>query len=443
MALNAEVEDQLRFMARGIPEVDQRSIYKRCLEHIVARSTKATGSVRVIFILSTLINTTFLQQNEGMVRQLVEELPSFVDSEAMGDSNRYQLPALQHRLELLAFMVCRVGQLIPKDMYIPVWDHIVGKKALSNHARDAAWAQLLQATKAEPKNEFCQQLISIYLPNMDPQYFTPGLYNYVAKYSFELAHKTVQIDGVDHSLLQIPGGDLLWSLALSSPPGTIEELAARELAVRYTQIACSRDIALPDVEAAHVELVERCMKELRSCFTALREGTSEGGRDDQLRFSRVLMFLKQMLELVRQKPEFNRGRRADSKVECMDSSIPPADAVTIRYQFGNDRQSVIIAPDRTVADLYRMLCRATECSKINLFAGGQRVDVTQRADQKVSDANIGGQLLIQPVQRDETTQAVSAPVAGSSEFETKLVKNFDEMFGWMDTNDVTSQLVGQ
>ncbi|KAH6625648.1 hypothetical protein C7974DRAFT_396461 [Boeremia exigua] len=441
--LNSEVDEQLRFMARSIPESDQRSIYECCLEHIVARSPKATGSVRVIFILSTNVNTTYFQQNGTMVRQVIEELSSFVETEAANAPHGYQLPALQHRLDILAFLACRVGQLIPEDLYRPLWDHTVGDRALSNHARDAAWAQLLQATKIAPENDFCQQLISAYVPTMDPQFFTPGLYDYVASYNFPPTRKSVQIDGVEHSLLQIPGSDLLWSLALSSPPGTIEELAARDLAVRYTQISQSRDVVLSEVEIAHVELVERCMKELRSASVALREGPGEGGRDSQLRFSRVLMFLKLMLELVRQKPEFNRGRRADSKVESMDTDtdLPTADAITIRYQFTNDRQSITIAPDRTVADLYRILCRATECTKINLFAGGRKLDVVERADEKVSDVNIDGHLLVQPVQRDETAHAVSAPVAGFSEFETKLVKHFDEMFGWMDADDATSQLL--
>ena len=260
-------------------------------------------------------------------------------------------------------------------------------------------------------------------------------------YNFPITRKIVQVDGEKHSLLQIPGGDLLWSLALSSPQDTIEAHAARELAARYIQIAQSREVTLSEVEVAHVELVERCMKELRSAFTTIQEWSSERKDDSRVRFGRVLMFQKQMLELVRQKPEFNRARRADSKVESMDINLPATNAITIRYQFGNDRQSISIAPDRTIADLDRSLCHATGCSKINLFAGGRKLDIAQQANVKVADANLGGQLLIQPIQRSETTQAMHTPVAGYSEFETNLVKHFDEMFGWMDTDVATSHLV--
>ena len=36
---------------------------------------------------------------------------------------------------------------------------------------------------------------------------------------------------------------------------------------------------------------------------------------------------------------------------------------------------------------------------------------------------------------------ISAPVAGCSEFETNLVKHFDEMFAWLDVDHAPNQLV--
>jgi ubiquitin carboxyl-terminal hydrolase 34 len=439
--LHAEADDQLRRLAQLIPGSDRRTISQRCLEYITGNSVSATGSVRVIFILASFGDVVFLQQDESMVRRVLEEVPSFVKSESQKGSYSCQLPALQYRLELLAFLVCRLCQLVPEDLYVELWDHVIGPHALSNLARDGAWAQLLQATKLSPNNEFCRQLITTYVPTMDPQYYTPGLYEFVVNYNFPITRKMLQIDGEMHSLLQIPGGDLLWSLALSSPQDTIEAHAARELAARYIQIAQSREVTLPEVEVAHVELIERCMRELRSAFETIQKGSSERKDDSRVRFGRILMFQKQMLELVRQKPEFNRARRADSKVGPMDINLPATNAITIRYQFGNDRQSISITPNRTIADLHRSLCQATGCSKINLFAGGRKLDIAQQADVKVIDANLGGQLLVQPIQRSETTQVLHAPVAGHSEFETNLVKHFDEMFNWMDIDVVTSHLV--
>jgi ubiquitin carboxyl-terminal hydrolase 34 len=96
-------------------------------------------------------------------------------------------------------------------------------------------------------------------------------------------------------------------------------------------------------------------------------------QDNESRCRRIILFQKLLLEKIRQKPEFNRSRRADSKVEDMD--IPCGDAITVRYQCGNDRQVVMMAADHTVDDLYRRLCHASGYTKINLFAKGRRFDV--------------------------------------------------------------------
>ncbi|KAJ4343616.1 hypothetical protein N0V95_006624 [Ascochyta clinopodiicola] len=436
--LNAEADEQLRLLARSIPEPDQHAIYRVCLKHIAECSKSATGSIRVIFLLASSGDTTFLQGSGDAVRQILEEMPCFVKAEIGSRPHTYQIPALHYRLELLALLVCRIGQAVPEDLYKDLWDHIVGQHALSHRARDLAWTQLLDAVRLSPANEFCRQLVTTYVPAMDPQYYTPGLYDFVANYKFPITRMTIQIDCVDRTLLQIPGADLLWSLMLSSPQGTIEEVSSSSLAARYTQIVQSQEVTVSEVEIAHVELVERCMTELRSAFQKMCDGSNTSILEGRLRFGRVLMFQKRMLELVRQKPEFNRARRADSKVESMDTEVPAANAVVLRYQFECDRQSIAIAPSQTIDDLYRKLCHATGCTKINIFAGGQKLSTAQRAGQKIADANIGGQLLVQAIERSETAHAVSAPVAGSSEFETNLVKYFDEMFGWLDTDEATS-----
>lgn len=441
MDIHVKVSNQLQSLVSLIPGVDRDAILSQCMEQIVSRSAAATGSVKVIFILSSSGDVSFLQQNENSVRQVLEEISVFVEEEATSGPHHHQLSALQYRLELFAFLACRAGQLVPEGLYTSLSDHVIGPQALSNHARNAAWAQLLQATKSSVDNDFYRHLISVYIPNMEPQYFTPGLYEFVASYDFPLTRKTFRVEDGEHELLQIPGGELLWSLALSSPPNTIEEYAARELATRYVQVAQLRDVTLPEVEFAHCELVERCMKELRSAFSTIREEPDETGQSGKLRFCRVLLFEKQLLELIRQRPEFNRARRADSKVESMDGGTPSANAIVVRYQYGNERKTVTISPDHTLADLYRLLCRATECVKIKIFTGGRELDVSQHPSQMVANANISGHLLVQPIQKDETAQAVSAPVAGFSEYETSLVKHFDEMYGWMSAGDATSQLL--
>jgi ubiquitin carboxyl-terminal hydrolase 34 len=253
--------------------------------------------------------------------------------------------------------------------------------------------------------------------------------------------------------LQIQGGDLLWSFILSAPNGTIEDRAAHKLATRYVEVADRGDVALAEVESAHVALVEQCMQELRSALKAARltttDNVSAGGsanfeemrRENETRFGRILLFQKQLLELVRTKPVFNRARRADSKVETMETETPNGNTIMLKYQCGSVRQSLVMASDQPFADLYQKLCYATGATRINLFAKGKRVNVGEMADQKLSNIDFGGQLLVQKVDEIGITRPVSTPSAGSSVFEATVVKHFDELFAWMDSGDTMSRLV--
>jgi ubiquitin carboxyl-terminal hydrolase 34 len=351
-------------------------------------------------------------------------------------------------------MVCRAGPAIPIELYEALWDHTVGLHAISNNARDLAWAQLLQTIKYLPENDYCRQLVSSYLPQMAPELYTPGMFEFVANYNFPTTRRLVATDQGKKAVLQIPGADVLWSMVLSSPEGTIEDRAARLLATRYAQINETEGVMLADVEAAHVALVEKCMQEMRSACKTIRKNSSSETDPTTMdatvsettvhevegRCRRIILFQKLLLEKIRQKPEFNRGRRADSKVD--ETDVPYGDAITIRYQCGNDRQVVMMAADHTVNDLYRRLCHASGYTKINLFAKGHRLNVSDQANEKISNVDFGGQLLVQRAPEAEITRPLSGLVSGSSVFETTVIKYFDELFSLMDSNDTISQLVG-
>jgi ubiquitin carboxyl-terminal hydrolase 34 len=289
---------------------------------------------------------------------------------------------------------------------------------------------------------------------MDPRHYTPGTFEFVANYNFPTNRQVVRTEQGEKAVLQIPGADVLWSMILSAPEGTIEDRAASLLATRYVQINDVDGVMLPEVEAAHAALVDKCMQEMRSACRAIRKSPSNNVdsavmdipvsnitvQENESRCQRMILFQKLLLEKIRQKSEFNRGRRADSKVDEID--VPFGDAITIRYQSGNDRQSVTMAAHHTLDDLYRRLCHASGYTKINLFAKGQKVNMTERANQKLSDIDFGGQLLVQKAPGAEVTRPLSELVSGSSVFETTVMKHFDELFSLMDSDDTISQLVG-
>jgi ubiquitin carboxyl-terminal hydrolase 34 len=100
-----------------------------------------------------------------------------------------------------------------------------------------------------------------------------------------------------------------------------------------------------------------------------------------------------------------------------------------------------MASDHTLDDLYRRLCHATGFTKLNLFARGQRLKVFEDSTLKLSDVDLGGQVIVQRADGAELTRPLPELAAGSSVFETAIVKHFDELFAWMNSADTTSYLV--
>jgi ubiquitin carboxyl-terminal hydrolase 34 len=455
--LYCEAAEHLKTFAHGVSVEERHSIYRDCADYIGSNSAKATGSARVIFSLASPIPSgdgLFFQKNQDVTRRILNETTSFIEAEKGLESSTHQQLALRCRLELLALLICRAGPAIPVEMYEQLWEHTIGLRALSNTARDWAWVQLLQTLKVAPDNDYCRQLVSSHMIDMEPRMYTNGMFEFVANYNFPMTRQLVVTDQGEKAVLQIPGADVLWSMVLSSPEGTIEDRAARLLASRYVEINEAEGVMLAGVEAAHIILVEKCMQEMRSACHVIRSQSSDGGEptnmdvtmfnttvhENEGRCRRIILFQKLLLEKIRQKPEFNRSRRADSKVD--ETDIPYGDSIAIRFQCGNnDRQVVMMSADHTVEDLYRRLCHASGYTRVNLFAKGQRLNVAERSNEKLSSIDFGGQLLVQRAPDAEVTRPLSGQSTGCSVFESTVVKYFDELFSLMDSDDNISQMV--
>lgn len=454
--LHAEVMDQFYGIIRCVGQDERMVIYRQCTQYVAARTKEATGSIKAIHMLAAQplsMDALFFQDNKDLARQILEELIALVDSETELPHYPLQLQVLEYRLEFLGLLIQLAGGAIPESLYQTIWDHIIGKDAWSKDARNLAWAQLLKTVRMAPDNDFCKQLVQTYLPALDPRFYTEALFDFVAGYHFPATLRTVLVDGEETPVPEVPGADLLWSMVLFSPQGTIEDRAVRLLTSRYLQISTLQGVSVAEAELAHSALVEKCMKEIRNASNQLRlvdlpmTDSAQSGFHSQpgvsheyhMRLARVLLFLRLMLEYIRHRPEFNRGRRTDSKID--EADVPAVDSISVKYQCGSDRRTILMAPDNTLEDLFQRLCIATGFTKINLFAKGQKLDVSARADERIETIDFGGQLLVQRAGGATVTNSAALPVTGSSVFETTVVKHFDELFAMMSSNDLASQLI--
>ncbi|CAI6334505.1 unnamed protein product [Periconia digitata] len=457
MALHMEASEQLSSMTHLIWTEERHSIYRSCAEHIECRSSKATGSVHAVWLLATtsgVKDVGFFEENPELTRRILEETCAYIgegDGIAFGTMQQY---AAHYRLDLLCFLIQRATTAIPIDLYESIWDHLIGKYAHKDELRDIAWTKFLQAMRFRPNNEFCTALISTYVPKLDPKYYTPGLLEFVAAYNFATERQMVEtMDGEKQEALQVPGAHLLWPMILSAPPRTIEDRTANLLANRYLEVDPVHGITLPDMEAAHMALVEKCIHEILSSYRVLRGKSSRG--DDEMdvtvtavlkqqnerRLTRTVLFLKLLLMSIRTRADFNRSRRSDSKVEALeDEDRPDGEVVEVRYQSGtNEKQSIIVGTSNTMQDVYRRLCHATGYSKINIFHKGRKIDLNHDRSKTVGDLDLTSQnLQVQKAQGSEIIYPTAGNVASCSVFETALLDRFEELFTCMDAEDAIS-----
>ncbi|KAF2477566.1 uncharacterized protein BDR25DRAFT_2094 [Lindgomyces ingoldianus] len=460
-ALHSEAYEQLRQLSPTVGLGERRQIYQECTSHIANRSGKATGSVRAICTLFSgagLNDASFFKQNPEITRKILEELCSFVEAEKQLGAHAMQIVALEYRLDMLCALLTRAADAIPEDLYQVVWDHVVGKHALSNHHRDIAWSKFSDAVRYTRGHEFWRQLTHIYIPRLEPTYFTSGLFEFVSTISFPVTREKVITEEGETELIQIPGADILWPMVLSAPPGTIEDRSAKLLANRYVDIASYQGVRLEEVEEAQVGLVEQCTKELLTAYKimrnlstqALTEDTGysmdivpsgEDPRQNELRFTRTLMLEKLLLTYIRTKPEFSRSRRSDSKVDVLEPELPFGDAIEIKYQATNEKQTIFMSTENTLQDLYTRLCHTTGFTKLHLFASGQRLNLTEKAHKKIVDLGLGENifLLVQKAANSETIQPVADSSANCSVFEATVLKHFEELFACMDADDYISE----
>ena len=121
--------------------------------------------------------------------------------------------------------------------------------------------------------------------------------------------------------------------------------------------------------------------------------------------------------------------------------LPFGDAIEVKYNspITNSKETIIVGSENTLQDLYTRLCHATGCTKLNLFAKGQRLSIVEKSNAKIADLGLRDQqLLVQKAPGAEVSQPVFDSNGSSSIFETTVLSHFDELFACMDADDTIS-----
>ena len=395
-------------------DVDRSSIYHECIADISGKSPCATGSIAAI---NTLLGSSPKEDIESLastseiIPLIVSEFVHLVDSETtkMSSFQLYSEP-LTVRLSLLQQVIVHIPDSITPDLGDILWNSMLGARALSEQARDAAWTMLDRVARlSSSKNSFLDRCIQDYLPHAGSQCLTSGVLPFaeqVVQYETRIStHSGRKENGQRH----LPGSDLLWHISLSASHQSLGEKAVSLLVYQYLGSPGIRSASPETVNEIYVKLVERCINQLKSASEKLKSGTSSGGEEDSMvivaseketvrakvHFIRSLHVLKEFIQGIRSRTLLSPSPR------LLQREVPDLQGtkVCIRYQpfsGGSNRsiQTIEVGDLETLGDLAEHIASLTGFSKFTAIQGGQKLDLELHSNTAIRELKLDQKGLI-------------------------------------------------
>ncbi|KAL8651279.1 MAG: hypothetical protein Q9226_004773 [Calogaya cf. arnoldii] len=458
---NHTLEALLRF---GPSDQDRLRIYQDCIRHIAGRTPLATGSICIINTLlrhDTKMDISTLAKEYGLVGLVITELEHITAkmSEAPQDQRCFD-ECMAARLALLQNVVAFSPDSLDAGDGWRLWDVMVGSKAPNDLTRDAALTMLFNATNnLKSRNPFVNACISEYLPRLAPLFFTKNILYFVNQF-IKVRSPLIQTEqDAESSQLNKAAVDMLWRIALFAPPDTVEREAKELLVLTYLDSPKTPGAPKAAIERMHVEVVERCVRQLTNAASRLKsftDGTSSGEdepmvivasdkevRSQRFLFSRSLLILKELFDRIRIHPSYSPVPSAHSQIQSDVEEIKGV-PITIRYQpfsGGITRPigSLQVGDLEKVQDLTQRFGALTGFAKFTTIVGGQKLDLNECCDLTLRETRLHdkGLFLVKKIHGSEIipdlTQArVLKPL------ETEVMGYFSEFYQFLSLDEAMS-----
>ena len=442
-------------LQHGPSELDKRLIFDECIADVRARSRSATGSYRAINALISQQHEEamdFLTSNYDVPNLAIEELSSMLDSDSFQKSSNEAID--EHfvpRLDFLELVIKYVPDSIRSENGQRLWDSMLGRySGLHSTMRDKAWLALVRVIRScSTSNSFIDKCISTYLLDLDPTLFA-------TEYALSFVEQVISYESrIAPSSQDSPtasvspsGAALLWHMASTVPPGSIELEAIRKLVAFHLDSPSAKHSPRAALESVYVDVVQRCIFQLTSTAKKLKaftDGTSSGedepmviviSEDDyqaqKLSFSRSLLILKEFVKGARSRPTYSPPGQAAAELPLGAQDLTGS-PLRIRYQAFNGGtntsiRSIEVGDLETLADLVLRLAKLTGFQKFTIIAGGQRVDLEQDAGKSLRDAQLDRKGLL--IVKKALDDPMSSEVIGPSELmplQGEIMKHFDRL----------------
>lgn len=451
-------------MVWGPNDADRKSIYEECLNDISKRTMYATGSISAVNALlgqDTGNDIKSLATESDLSRLAVDEFTYFSEMQAPKAtalaSEASDRDSLTVRLDLLQRIIVYIPETITGEVGQQLWDTMFGHRACTNRARDLAWTMLVRIVHhAQARNPFIDRCTDEFLPLLRPQFFTPGILQFlhhILPYESRLA--TPQAIG-EHQIIAIPGEELLWHVSAAAPDSTIEVKTIQMLVLSYLDAQSIQDAPRSAVEATHIGLVERCIHQLTAAAQKLKafsDGTTSGEdepmvivaseeevRAERLRFTRSLLLLREFLRAIKAHPHYSSPQQMVLQFPESPQEVN-GEPIRIRYQAfsgGSNTgiQTIDIGDLETRDSFVARLVKLTGFTKFTAIAAGQKLDLSGSGSSTLRDLKLDQKpLLIVRQAQDAQPAQEPSPALGLTELEIEIMKHFEEIYDLLDMED--------
>lgn len=445
----------------GPSEADRKAIYKECIKDISDRTEYATGSISA---MSAMIahnpegEIICLTKGSDLTSLMIEEFAHMIEIER---SSNGQSQMLEERLDirciLLQHVIASAPDTITTSAGGKLWDFAVGSRAPHDRARSYGWMCFLKALRRckATENPFIDQLIKEYLPRLQPQFYTNGCLQFVQEVvHYQSCTATSRLDK------DADGGptatDLLWQLSLTAPPCSIEHKSISLLVALCLDSPDVQRRTQAATDAIHIEIVERCIRQLSSAASKLRsysDGTSSGEdepmvivasgdevRAQKLCFSRSLMILKEFVHGVRSRPQYSPQPQSQPQLP-QGPRETKGDPISIRYQSfsggaGTDIRTLEVGDLETIQDLSSRLISLTGFPNFSAIAGGQVLNLKSITNQTLRSLKFDqkGLLIIRRAADPESVPNL-AHISGLRPVELEILAHFPELYQLLGMED--------
>ena len=454
-----ELESLLEY---GPSDADRNAIYQECIKDISDRTEYATGSISAMSYL-------IAQNPEGEIMSLtkgtdftslmIEEFAHMVETERSSKGPSQMLEErLDTRCNFLQNIIVSAPDTINTTAGGQLWDFAVGSRALHDRARSYGWMCLLLRALRRCKtteNPFIDQVIKEYLPKLQPQYYTGGCLQFVQEVvHYQSCTSTFRID--KDANVGPTATDLLWQLSLTAPPGSIEQKSISFLVVLCLDTPEAQRRTQAATDAIHIEIVERCIRQLSSAASKLRsysDGTSSGedepmvivASEDEIQaqklcFSRSLMILKEFVHGVRSRPQYSPQPQSQPQLPQEPREIK-GEPISIRYQSfnggaGTDIRTLEVGDLETIQDFSSRLISLTGFHAFTLIAGGQVLNLKNITHQTLRSLKFDQKGLFIIRRAADADSLPSLPHAsGLRPVELEILAHFGEMYQLLGMED--------